>query len=1073
MQKIQITCFLLLATSLLFAQQQKISGTIRSAADQLPLIGATVLVKNTERGVVSDINGSYSISAAPADTLEFSYLGFASQYILVGNQTIINISLSEGEALREVVVTALSIEREKDRVGYAVSEVDALELVQAQELNIANALSGKVAGLQISAAPTPGSSSKINLRGIRFVNQDNAPLIVVDGIPINSTVAAFEEQEFFGLGGQDFGNGLEDLNPDDIANVSVLKGITAASLYGSRGSNGVIIITTKKGRAAKAGLGVSVNTSFLVDQPYRYREVQNEYGQGEAGAWLGLNDNGDGTFNRQYVNFWQSGNSWGPRMEGQSVLWDDGQIKPYEAQPNNLKDPLQNGTQQNTSVSFSSGSEKVRFRGGFSYANTNRIIPNSFLRRFSVNTKTNTYLADNLSVEFTATYSKNENQNPPVLGNSESSLGKNWLYNWNRSMRPDVLSNFRQGEAGEEFVDIGFRGWRYYKEVQENKINDKSDRLIGGFTVNYEITDWLKFTARTGMDMDARHREFRVTKDQPGSFTGRYDTGQGIFRQSTYEGLLTFNKKLHSDFTLTVTAGASDWSQRDEFLSYSTQSNGLTKESIFHVSAVNVDVINDFDGLGLSQQIYRKTIRSVFGLTDLAYKNFLNVQITGRMDWSSTLPLDRNNYFYPSVNSSLVLHEAFRLPDLIDKAILRASWAQVRTDESPYVIAPTYAEATRLGQYSALLGDPNTIPPTEDLQPSQLSEYEIGTEVFILDSKLGLELTMYQSNATKQSITAPLPLSSGFSAIRLNSAEIRNRGIEISLLFNPINKQNFSWDARLNLSHNRNKVLRISDETDRVSLGRFAPGTDYVWSEIQAVVGEAYGLILNNDYAYTPDGKRIINPDGSWQQTDEIVPVGNVQADLIAGLNNTLRYKNIRLSFLLDGTFGYDAYWGTKDWAERLGQSPVTLANRDAASGGLNWTDDAGNVRDDGVVLTGMKEVFDAEGNVTGYTENDIIVPSYVEWQSQPHAANVLDGSFLKLRELSLTYSIPAKKLQNAPIQGLRIGLVGKNLMYLYSALPDRYNPEAVVSKRDAKQGIEFGALPSVRSFGVNLQVKF
>lgn len=564
-----------------------------------------------------------------------------------------------------------------------------------------------------------------------------------------------------------------------------------------------------------------------------------------------------------------------------------------------------------------------------------------------------------------------------------------------------------------------------------------------------------------------------MTKDQPGSFTGRYDTGRGLFRQTNYEGLLTFNKKLNSDFTLTATAGASEWSQRDEFLSYSTGNNGLTKENIFHISAVNIDVISDFAGLGLSQQIYRKTIRSVFGLADFSYKNYLNVQLTGRMDWSSTLPLDNNNYFYPSVNTSWVLHEAFKLPDAIEKAVIRASWAQVRTDESPYVIAPTFAEATRLGQYSALLGDPNTVPPTDDLQPSQLNEVEFGTDIYLWDNKLGFELTMYQSNATKQSIIAPLPLSSGFSSIRLNSAEIRNRGVEFSLLYNPVNTSDFSWDGRLNLAHNRNKVLRISDETDRVSLGRFAPGTEYVWAEIQAVVGEAYGQILNNDYALTSDGQRIINPDGTWQQTAEIVPVGNVQPDLTAGLTNTLSYKNFRLTFLLDGTFGFDAYWGTKDWAERFGQAPETLANRDATSGGLTWTDDAGNMRDDGVILEGVKEVFDSEGNVMGYETNDIIVPTHTEWRSQPHAANVLDGSFLKLRELSLGYSIPTKKLENAPIKGLRIAFIGKNLMYLYSALPNRYNPEAIVSKRDTKQGIEFGALPGVRSFGVNLQVKF
>ncbi len=535
---------------------------------------------------------------------------------------------------------------------------------------------------------------------------------------------------------------------------------------------------------------------------------------------------------------------------------------------------------------------------------------------------------------------------------------------------------------------------------------------------------------------------------------------------------MCFNKTIGSNFELGISTGVSEWSQRDEFLSFSTQDNGLTKENIFHVSAVNIDVINDFQGLGVQQEIFRKTIRSTFGFADLAYKKFLNFQLSGRIDWSSTLPLENNHYFYPSISGSFLLHEAIRLPKLWSKLLIRSSWAQVRTDESPFLIAPTFAEATRLGQYSALLGDPSVIPPS-DLQPSLLNEIEFGVEAGILNNRLGLEITVYQSNASQQSIVAPLPQSSGFESIRLNSAEIRNRGLEISLFYNPVSKKNFNWEGRLNFSHNRNTVLNISEETDRVSLSRFAPGTDYVWAEIQAIVGQAYGVILNNDYVYAPNGEPIINPDGTWKQTEELVQVGNIQPDFIAGLSNNLRFKNWRLSFLIEGTFGFDAYWGTKDWAERLGQDPVTLKNRDAASGGLAWTDAAGNERDDGVVLGGVKEVFNAEGEVVDYVANDIIVPSFVEWKSQPHAANVLDGSFLKLREVSLSYTIPTKRLENAPIKGITISLIGRNLFYIYSALPRRYNPESIVSKRDTKQGIEFGALPSVRSFGVDVKLRF
>ncbi|MCB0612167.1 MAG: SusC/RagA family TonB-linked outer membrane protein [Phaeodactylibacter sp.] len=1054
------------------AQVKTVRGTVTDAKDKSPLIGVNVAVKGQQRGAITDMDGKYSLEASPGDSLLFSYIGYSSQSIAVGAEDILDIALVEqGALLDQVVVTALSIEREKEKVGYSISQVDAPSLLRTRELNVVNALSGKVAGLQVDAGPVPGSSSKINLRGIRFINQDNGPLIIVDGIPINSDIDAFEEQEFFGLGGQDFGNGLTELNPEDIENISVLKGITAAALYGSRGANGVIIVTTKKGRATK-GLGISLNSSFLVDEPFRWREVQNEYGQGESGAWLPLTDNGDGTFRRQFVNFWQSGNSWGPRLEGQPVKWEDGQVKPYEPLPDNYKDPVSNGYQANTSLYFSGASEYIRFRGGFSYANTDRIFPNSNLQRLSLKAKTNAYISDNFSIETTTVFSQNENNNPPVLGNSERSFGKNWLYNWNRSMRPDVLSNFRQGPDGQQFVNIGVRGWEYYKEVLEDRISDKTDRLIGGFSLKYEITDWLRLTARAGLDYRVRQREFRIAKNEPGSFTGRYDTGKGVQQQLNLEALLSFHKKISPAFTLGASVGASEWAQKDEFLSFSTQNKGLTKENIFHVSAVNIQLIDEFAELGISQDIYRKTIRSTFGFLDVSYKDQLNLQLTGRNDWSSALPLDNNDYFYPSANASWQASNTLDLPSFINRLVLRASWAQVRTDEAPFLLDITYAESSRLGQYSALLAERNIIPPA-DLKPSQLNEAELGLNLQLWENRAGLDLTLYRSNASRQSILAPVPLSSGFNFKRFNTAEIQNQGIEAALLLSPVAQTGLSWDVNLNFTLNRNEVLKVSDEVDRVSLGRFAPGTEYVWAEVQAVVGQPYGVILNNDYVYSPEGAPVINPDGTWKQTEAIVPVGNIQPDFLLGLTNTFSYKGLQLAFLLDGKFGQEAYWGTKDWAERLGQDAATLEGRDAAHGGLAWVDANGNERDDGVILPGVKEVFDAEGNAMGYEPNDIIVSAKERWSTQPHAANVLDGSFFRFRELSLSYTLSARQLERLPFTRLSVSLIGRNLFYVYSALPGNYNPEAVVSKQDEKQGIEFGALPGIRSYGVSLGVGF
>ncbi|MCB0642093.1 MAG: TonB-dependent receptor plug domain-containing protein, partial [Phaeodactylibacter sp.] len=501
-----------------------ISGRVIGKQDKMPLFGVNVLLLRTGTGTTTDMNGNFVLQVQEADSLEISYIGYQSKVLSVRGKEFLEVVLTEGENLDRVVITALSIAKEKEKIGYSVQEVESTALVRTQEQNILNALEGKIAGLQVDPGPTPGASSKINLRGIRFLNKNNAPLIILDGVPLNTDVDAFEEEDFFGLGGQDYGNGLNDINPNDIEQISVLKGINAAALYGSRGANGVILIQTKSG-AQQPGLGLSFRTYYLLDQPFRYREVQNEYGQGTAGAWLGLVDNGDGTYNRQFVDFWQSGNSWGPRMNGEPVRWEDGQVKPYEPMPDNIKDPFRIGNQRGAALTISAGGKILKFRGQFNFTENNRILPNSGMSQFSAHTKTNAFISDRINIEITYLISPGRNLNPPVLGNSERSIGKNWLYNWNRSMRPDVLDNFRQGPDGSQFVNIGVRGWEYYKEVYEDEYLDETDRMISNIALNYQLTNDLFLRANIGRDFKVRQRYARIQKNEPGSIvTGGYNT---------------------------------------------------------------------------------------------------------------------------------------------------------------------------------------------------------------------------------------------------------------------------------------------------------------------------------------------------------------------------------------------------------------------------------------------------------------------------------------------------------------------------------------------------------------------
>ncbi|MEZ4883761.1 MAG: SusC/RagA family TonB-linked outer membrane protein [Chitinophagales bacterium] len=1076
-----LSFFLLLCCN--FAQaQHTVKGNVTDSESGETIIGANIVIEGSSTGTITDIEGNYEIEAENSNqSLVFSYIGFESQTIPIAGRQSIEVALvPDTKQLGEVVVTALGIKRQKRELGYSTEKFDGAAITKSDAPNVVNALSGRSAGVQvISPNGVDGGTTRFVIRGNNNINANNQPLIVVDGVPLENQ-AGLED-----IGrGVDWGSAINNINPADIADVNILKGPTASALYGARGANGVVIITTKRGKKQK-GIGINYSVQHKIIQPYYYRDVQNVYGAGGPISLLEpkfevdsegvnlypstthVNEGPFGKSTNELFGFYSTGVSWGPEMLGQPVRWWDGEIRSYDPQPDNLKQYFDEGSTTTHNISFSGGGEMGTMRVSLTRAEHEAIIPNSEYNQTTVNLGSRLNISSKVQADLSLSYFNYNRLNPPTLGDdNDKSFGKGILYSWPRSYKGlerelNTLPDGTRNDYGGSYPFTFTPPHLWWNTYHQSTTLDRN-KLLGALTLNYEITPWLTAMGRVGLDFTLNEFEQRNDPiDALGIQDGFYSNELDRDFVTNNEFLLTANKEnlFGSNFNASLSLGGTQW-KRTRY--------GLKGESGEWVSPWLFSFNNYEDELNapeISEIRYEKQINSVYGFLNLSYSNFLFLELTGRNDWSSALPTNNNSYFYPSASLSFIASEKLQgLPEWWSFWKIRGAYAQTASDTDPFQLDFVYNIGSFGGNQTATL--PETIPPIE-LTPQQANSYEIGTTLGFFDDKVNLDFTYYHIRSYDQILDSPLPNSSGANNIRINRGELENKGFEAILNVQVLKTRDMFLETGINLSRNRNYVVSLGEDASILELAN-------IWElngpAIAVREGEEYGTIVGYDYVYHENGQPILNDAGThYLISDSRVPIGNASPDLTGGWTMRLGYKGFTLSTLVDAKIGGDIYAGSYVIGLQTGQSPETLLERQG--GGLPYTDPEGNVRNIGVILDGVY----ADG-----TPNEEIVHYYFKyvpnkggWGHFLSSPGVLDNTWVKLREVSLSYDFPDRLLSKSKIfQDLSVSLVGRDLFYIYSSLPDRINPEGGNGAGNA-QGLEWASYPGTRSVSLGVRVGF
>lgn len=1015
---------LILSFSMVEAQNTVTGKVVDDSGESL--IGVNVFAPAQNTGTITDFDGNYSIQVPEDGVLQFSLVGYSTLEVNVDGRTVIDVTLSEGVALDEVVVTALGISRDKKALGYAVTEVGGEEVNTVKETNVVNSLAGKVAGVTITqSAAGPGSGSRVVIRGNNSLTGNNQPLYVVDGVPIdNSGFGSAAGSNTSEYGRTDYGTGISDINPDDVASISVLKGPNAAALYGSRAANGVILITTKKG-TAQQGIGVTYTTNYTFDKPLLLPEYQNEYGHGTLGD---ITDD--------FESLKTQGASWGAPLDGSSQLYYTGEQRPYTAQPNNVEDFFRTGSNWVNTLALEGGTSDLNMR--FSYSNTdaNSILPNSGIERNNFNLRGYAKMSDKLTLDSRITYFTQDANNRITQG-TEGIMA--YVYDIPRNLRLEDYRDFQNESDLSVRTYSSSNGNPYW--ILHNDVNkDQRNRFQGFAKATYLFNDWLSAFARVGTDY--------VNHDiQSVNAYGHWFYGTGRFTYSAYNTnetnsdlLFMANKRFNDTWSISANLGGN-------MLLSTSKSQSVYGED-FKIPTKATTASARTLTPSYSPQT-RKEVNSVYGSASIAFRDMIYLDLSGRNDWSSTLPQDNRSYFYPSVSLSYLLNESLNLQNL-NLAKFRISWAQVGSDTGPYQLQNFY----NLQQDSYLDRTTLTRPGVRlnpDLKPEQTKSLELGTELRFFDNRLYTDVSYYNISSEDLIMDVPVPASTGYSTFRTNVGKITNKGVEILFGGVPVNTSNFSWDVSLNISHNENELVELVEELENFVFSTTNSGT----ARVQATVGGGFGDIYGRTWRRTEDGRLIVDATGRPQSTEELVHLGNYQPDWVGGFNNALNYKNLALRFLLDFRIGGQLYSGTDAALDATGVSQRSL-----------------QYRENGILVDGVVNTGTADDPVYEANTNEITAQQYWGSVSGITSEYIYDQTNVRLREVSLMYRLPTSVLGNSFIKGINVGLVGRNLFFLYKDSPS-FDPESSYSTSNFAQGFLFYNLPSTRRLGVNLTVKF
>jgi TonB-linked SusC/RagA family outer membrane protein len=1013
-------------------QSETVTGLVED--DFGPVIGASVQVKGTTKGTVTNTDGTFTLTGVnKGEVIQVSYIGYLTQEIVYNGQNSLNFKLVEdARALDEVVVTALGIKRDKKALGYAVQDVKGEGLTQSRDANVANALAGKMAGVQIKSNGTGvGGSTRIVIRGNNSIGGNNQPLIVVDGIPIDNFSS--KTDDYWGNGANsgyaDKGSGLGDISPDDVETITVLKGPAAAALYGSRAGNGVLLITTKGGLGSKGtakGVGITVNTNLTFENPMQTPKFQNEYGQGSLGQ-----------FDKNTVG------SWGPKMDGTMKEMALGNFS-YSARDNDLyKDFLQTGTTWTNSAELRKATEDMSFLAGVTRLDNTGVIPNSGLDRTSVNLRGTAKFASWLSADVKINYINQNTKNRTAFALDPNNVFYDNLYrprsvafsdydayketNW---ARPD-------GKPAAYVIDHNTAPDNVYWSAYRNLNSDKRDRYIGMAALDFTFTDWLSLKLRSGMDNYTFLYDMTLATGSP------YWTPAGTYRVQTERF-----KEVNSDFLFTA-KGA--W---DDFGVVGTAGGNIMKRANtlsndFSGALYYPDFYSIYNGKehSATYNSHEKQVNSLYATASFSYANMLYLDMTARNDWSSTLPKENCSYFYPSIGGSWVFSQMLENMGTnlgpLSFGKLRLSWAEVGNDTDPYQLMDymTLDYNIKEGKMNvtreASMANPN-------LKPESIRSWELGLELRGFNNRVGLDVSYYKKNAFNQILKIDVPAATGYRNKLINAGNIQNQGWEVALNATPVQTKDFKWETLVNWSTNKNKIISLTEDSKRQLL---SDGTGLPL-KIVAEEGGKYGDIYGVAYERDEKGNIVIGDNGIPVQAATEKLLGNSQPDGMFGWSNDFSYQNFSLGFLFDMTYGGKIWMGSIARGSRFGNLENTLANRDG-----------------GLVVSGVTK--DGQPNTKAITAQEywVGIAGITE-------AFVYDATNIRMRELNVGYTIPKSVLKNTPFASIKASLVARNLFMIYSKTKG-FDPEAGFSNANSVQGVEIASMPTMRSIGFNINVAF
>ncbi|HEX6966483.1 MAG TPA: SusC/RagA family TonB-linked outer membrane protein [Gemmatimonadaceae bacterium] len=1013
-----------------------ISGRVTSEAGT-PLANASVFLQGMNLGAITADDGQYSFTV-PADRLTgqsatltarlIGYKASSTQITLSAGAITHDFVLAVNPVqLEGVVVTALGISREKRSLGVAQQSINADELAQAREPNIINALDGKVAGVNITNVGPTGGSSRIVIRGANSITGDNQPLLVIDGIPIDNSAPSNS-----GYGGYDYGNTGQDINPNNIESISILKGANAAALYGSRAANGAIVITTKTGKGSR-GLGITAAQNLTFESPLRLPDFQNKYGQGSGGLYEYKDGKGGGTSDN--VN-----RSWGPPLDGRMIVqwWSNGQPAPWLPHPNRVRDFFQTGRTSTTTAAVTAANDKADVRLGVTNLDQKGMLPTNTIQRLNTSLNAGATLSSKLSARASIQYIRDQGHDRPGTGYNNQNVMQDVMWSGrqldNAKLKDYINPDGSQRSPSHTTVD------NPYFVLYMNPEWDARDRIMGVASATYKFTDWLTGTLRSGTDwyrgwQKEQYASGNIGRDYSG---GAFFEGEQFNRETNSDFLLTGDRSITDKLGITMSVGGNRRVQN-------ASSNRIGTPHLVIPGTFNIG--NAAVTPQVSQSVSNRQTNSLYGQAQFSYNNYLFVDVTGRNDWSSTLPSANDSYFYPSVSGSFVFTDAFpgtKLGNFFSYGKLRASWTRVGNDADPYQLQETYTASTPFGSVPRF-SVPDQIP-NADLKPEQTRSWEVGTELRFLSDRVSLDGTYYDKLTNNQIIPVQVSGASGYTSAVLNAGAISNKGVELLVNATPVRTNGgFSWDMTVNFAKNKSDVVSLYPGIQTVVLGSY-------WSlTVEARQGEQYGALYGTPLLRDASGQPILLK-GLPQPDPNKRVLGHYTPDWTGGIQNHFRYKDLDFSFLFDTKQGGQLFSATNMFGEMSGVLASSLQGRETAE----TLADGG-----GMIVPGVNP--DGTPNTTKVTAQ-----AYFNSLFQIHEPFVYDASFVKLREVKLGYTAPSSISSKVGVSSLYLALVGRNL-WLHAKAPN-IDPETAFDNSNA-QGLEFGQFPSARSIGFMVNV--